>query len=283
MTFTTFRHLMLINPRTQKPPVFLGPVFVHMHMRRATENYDYSFHSINSLQPELRSLKAYGTDGEIPLLNALVMNYPLAVGLRCYLHKQHNIEDQLTKKFKVSGHVQKEIIKDIFRHSSGGILFSGIIDASSKESFDYQLAGLRDKWEKLAPGFHKWFQEEHADDFKMSLISSVRKEAQMKSLAPDGPLELFSANANESINAVVKSWVHYKKSSWPTFNDKIRDLVDNQQLEAEKTIYEAGEYELAPEYKFLQVKPSSWHKMSAEERKLALKKFRECQIHFDNT
>lgn len=75
--------MMLLNQRTQKPPVFLGLIFVHMH--KATENYDFFFHSINSLQPELRPLTAYGTDGETALVNALLMNFPSAVGLRCYL------------------------------------------------------------------------------------------------------------------------------------------------------------------------------------------------------
>lgn len=38
VTLTTFRHPFLINPRTQRNPVFIGPVFVHM--RKETENYE---------------------------------------------------------------------------------------------------------------------------------------------------------------------------------------------------------------------------------------------------
>jgi len=90
---------------------------------------------------------------------------------------------------------------------------------------DTGLEELKDKWEELAPGFHSCFIKTHAHDFKSSLIESIRKAAHLPSIAPGKPLELFSANANESINTVVKQWVGFKKSNRPDFTEKLCSLV----------------------------------------------------------
>ena len=44
---------------------------------------------------DLRDLKAYGSDGEVTLLNALVAAFPDAIGLRCFIHMKDDIEDHL--------------------------------------------------------------------------------------------------------------------------------------------------------------------------------------------
>ena len=55
----------------------------------------------------------------------------------------------------------------------------GLYDARSEDDFHQKLSLLRDKWEKLVPGFHKWFQRFQSADFKQSMISSVREASQL--------------------------------------------------------------------------------------------------------
>lgn len=86
---------------------------------------------------------------------------------------------------------------------------------------------------------------EHVINFKETLIAPVRTMAGLKPPQDGHPPELYTDNGNESINGKVKSWVEHSKSTWPEFTRKLQTLVDNQYLEAEKSIYGAGEYVLA--------------------------------------
>ena len=39
------------------------------------------------------------------------------------------------------------------------------------------------------------------------------------------PHKIFTTNASESINAMMKREVNYKESEWPQFNKEIKQLV----------------------------------------------------------
>ena len=90
VTLTTYKNPSLRNCRTSNSPVFLGPAFIHMERR--TQDYQSFFSSLLKLEPCLRDLKAYGTDGEAALTGALESCFPHAISLRCFIH---NIEEHL--------------------------------------------------------------------------------------------------------------------------------------------------------------------------------------------
>lgn len=177
VTLTTYKNLMLRNRRTGKHPVFLGPSFIHMS--RKTEDYLMFTQGLVRFRQELVNLKAYGTDNEDALRNALRITFANSVSLLCRLHKKENIEHHLHSTLKVSPNVKKEIVHDVFGQKEGSILHMGLYDAKSEDDFDQKLSLLRDKWEKLAPGFHKWFQRFQSADFKQSMISSVLEASQL--------------------------------------------------------------------------------------------------------
>ena len=68
--------------------------------------------------PELRNLKAFGTDGDQALVNDLKAIFPDAHQLLCDLHMRDNIEAQL-RKANVSLPVRLEILCDIFGCRTG--------------------------------------------------------------------------------------------------------------------------------------------------------------------
>ena len=131
MTLTTYRNLFLRNRHTSKPPVFLGPACVHIE--RQFQDYLSFFTTLLKLEPRISSLKAYGTDGEMALVNALDTTFPTATGLRCFIHKQGNIEDHLKG---VPNPVKKELLHDIFRAQDGEVFSTGLVDVNSEEEFD---------------------------------------------------------------------------------------------------------------------------------------------------
>ena len=237
VTLTTYRNIFLRKPSTKKLPVFLGPAF--MHMERRSQDYQSFFSSLLKLEPRISDLKAYGTDGEKPLITALETCFPGVTSLRCFIHKKKNIEEHLKGSTNL---VKKEIMQDIFGSRDCEVFNMGLVDSDSEESFDISLGQLQQRWERLAPGFHKWFIAQQANVFRSSMIRPVRERAQLGS----PPVE-FTNNPNESSNSVVKHWTSFKKNTWPAFIEKLQKLVEAQLSEADKALYGAGEYELLPE------------------------------------
>ena len=130
VTVTTYKHLMLRKKSNGEHPVFIGPCLIHMQQN--TETY-YSFLScLIGKKSSLRDLKAYGSDGEVALLNALVAALPDSIGLRCFNHMRDNIEDQLLNKLKVQSEVKSKIIQAIFGHIIGDTKVRAISNHASK-------------------------------------------------------------------------------------------------------------------------------------------------------
>ena len=77
VTPIVFLHKAFISKRTQKAPIFLGPILIHQRMN--AEAYSYFAYQLQILLPALRNIKAFGTDGEKALANAFENAYPDAI------------------------------------------------------------------------------------------------------------------------------------------------------------------------------------------------------------
>ena len=94
----------------------------------------------------------------------------------------------------------------------------------------------------------------------------------------DPPSE-FCTNDSEAINSAIKQSLHFKKSDWPVFNDKMKKFVTEQQEEVCKAIVGLGEYRnirISDEYQSLAIPPSHWFTaLNDEQRNNARRKFQE--------
>ena len=104
------------------------------------------------------------------------------------------------------------------------------------------------------------------------MLCPVRKEAGMGS-----PPEPFYTNSSECIN-VLKVKVDYKRTELTVFIDKLRQLVEEQQREAEKAVVGCGKYYLQCQYSELAVPQSRWFAMNKELRQKKLKKFNAMHV-----
>ena len=100
---------MLRNRRTGKLPVFYGPSF--SHMSRKTEDYLMFTQGLVRFRQELVDLKAYGTDNEDALRNALRITFANSVSLLCRLHKKENIEQSPALHFESSSSSSRLYLK----------------------------------------------------------------------------------------------------------------------------------------------------------------------------
>ena len=72
------------------------------------------------------------------------------------------------------------------------------------------------------------------------------------------PPSHYCTNDSEAINSAVKQHLQFKKSNWPTFNEKMKKFVADQQEEVCKAILGTGQYVLKEKYTYLAVSPHHW-------------------------
>jgi hypothetical protein len=166
LTVTTYRNLKLVNPKTGKPPVFVGPLM--MHQRKDWKTYSKFAYALTAAKPELGGVLACGTDGEKALIDGFKRHFHYAIFLRCFLHFKDNIKRELTAR-GISGDAKNDIIAEIFGKQEGSTKFEGLVDCETDDEFESKLEQLKLTWEdrEAASGnktkkqsFFDWFLTE---------------------------------------------------------------------------------------------------------------------------
>ena len=85
VTVTTYRHLLL-EPYGSPPgkPPMVGPMFIHV--QNDFEAHHFFTSTLIGPRRGLSNLRAFGTNGEKALENALASTFPAAQHVRCFLH-----------------------------------------------------------------------------------------------------------------------------------------------------------------------------------------------------
>ena len=81
------------------------------------------------------------------------------------------------------------------------------------------------------------------------------------------PPDIFTTNASESVNAVLKRKVDYKQNELPVFIDKLKELVQEQQCEVERAVIDRSKYRFKEQYRFLEIPESKWFMINTEQRR----------------
>ena len=280
VTCLALRNLLVTDPRTGESPIILGPILVHQ--RKLFETYHFFAASLVSLCQDVSKLLAFGTDGEENLIKAFCQQFPKAIHLRCFRHMKGDIKRKLTNDFKLPDSVATEILNDIFGFRVGPNFQEGLVDSNSEDELFEKLSLVKDKWKRIeddnkctsSTSFHEWFLKYHAKEFVDSMLKPVRTAAGLG----DPPAE-FNTNDSESTNSAVKQFLQFKKSDWPTFNEKIKKYIVLQQEEIDKSIVGIGQYVLKPEFQHLAIAPRKWFTSFTEKQKLsAQEKFHKTSV-----
>ncbi len=94
VTVMTYEHGLVINKRTGKHPIVMGPVLVHKC--KQFSNYHCFMSSLVELRPSLSKIQFFGTDGETALQQGLSKPCPNSKLLRCFSHFKTNIKEKMT-------------------------------------------------------------------------------------------------------------------------------------------------------------------------------------------
>ncbi len=270
VTPISYEHLLLKTKRDGKHPTLIGPVLVHE--RKTEETYSTFASSLRTIEPDLSSLMAFGTDDEKALANAFNNNFQCATHLLCEVHLKKNVESKLVD-LGIKEELKDEITADIFGKLSGDIFESGLSDASNVSDFEQQMKLLKQKWcdaHDKGAEFYEWFLKNKAKEFVESVIHPVRERAGLGC-----PPERFTTNRSERTNGVIQDFVKQKaggKVDEYVFAQTLKELIDTQEQEIELAVVDKGEYKLREAFQHIRVSPSRWGRMTELQRKSALKK-----------
>ena len=235
----TYRHLLLTTRRYGKPPVFLGPVLVHY--RKNFASFLFFASSLVGLKRSLEAIRVFGTDGESALVDAFAHEFRFAIHLYCFIHVRSNVKRELQDR-KFPDNEVGEILDMIFGKQVGGAFCEGLVDAESASLFYDKVEEFKSKMIKkekknpdARPGFYDWFCQHKVEAIASGMLKPIRIEAGL-----GVPPSSFTTNACESMNAMLKRKVEYKKNEIPGFMNHLKQLVDEQEREVERAIIGRG-------------------------------------------
>ena len=270
----TYRHLLLETKRSKKHPIFLGPTLIHY--RKTFGAYLFFASTLVGMSPELQGVRAFGTDGEQALAQALGHAFPFSERLLCFIHARRNIKERC-REFFIPTDLEQKIMNDVF---GSKVNIEGLVDAQDDDEFQRKLDAVMESWQgkpvssttKL-DSFINWFNVNKSSAIRNYMLRPIREECGLGC-----PPEPFTTNASESINAVLKNKLDYQRSELPNFVEKIREVVNEQQKELERAVIGRGKYQLQQQYKFLEVPENKWFRMSLQQRKDHLSKLQSVTI-----
>ena len=276
VTPTSYGHGLLTSTRTGKSPVFIGPTLIHY--RKTFHTYLFFASTLIGLRRQLEALRVFGTDGEKALSDAFSHEFRYAIHLTCFNHCRQNIKREM-QQLGYPENVILEILNDIFGHQEGSTFFEGLVDSSNEEEFESKLVTLKEQWEEkekmhdTKTGFYNWFVQNKATVIKSTMLKSVRTEAGLGS-----PPQIFTTNASETTNSIIKSHVSHKSCRLMEFVTHLKDVVDEQEREVERAVLRRGKFRFKETYLHLEVDENQWFSMSKEQRQAHLKKVSEAQV-----
>ena len=266
VTLTSYQHKMFVSRTSGKHPVMVGPSIIHM--TKEFEDYHYLASQLKKTCKGFVSLPAYGTDGEINLVNAFICELPESVHLRCKIHLADNIESKLSK-LSLGKKERQIILSSIFgrRWVGGDTRDKCLADAVSADEFDQMLEEVKSLWCKVEstqhsgePKFHSWFKQHLGQVMKENVIAPIRQIAGLGS-----PPEFYTQNVAECCNSMIKGDAG-TKMEWSDFCVSVQETAEQQEREVKKAVHQMGEYRLAPEFKHLEVRADKWLKMTNAQR-----------------
>ena len=134
-------------------------------------------------QPAISNLKTIGADLEKAIFNGFLSQIKDLKLLLCVFHLQQNDKRKLTElKPKGGSQAINTILADIYGRQYSTMMEYGLADSKDANDLTARLESLRESWENLCPGFHKWFVSKRKAVFQNSVIECARKNTNVHGL-----------------------------------------------------------------------------------------------------
>lgn len=160
--------------------MFLGPVLIHYHKTFGT--YLFFASSLVGLAPQMEGIRAFGTDGDEALSNALAHEFGFAQRLTCFIHYRRNLKEKLSER-NIPPEPSQKIIDDVFGKKLGDVFMEGVVDAPDDRDFENKIEALIQSWRSCElpctvnlEMFIAYFMSKKAPLLHNTMIRSVREE-----------------------------------------------------------------------------------------------------------
>ena len=159
ITISTYRHPLLHNVH----PVLLCPTMIHSS--KTFESYFSLPSDMLRLKPELANLRAFGTDGEKKLFEAISTCFNKADHLLCWIQVKDNISQKLES---LCIETPNEYMCEIFGKTSGTTKVKELLDVTSEDQFELEWKRLEEIWKGRGSKFifvvHECQQEKYHEE-----------------------------------------------------------------------------------------------------------------------
>lgn len=254
-----------------------------IHQCKNFSAFNYFASTLVGHSKKLQGIRAFGSDGDKALVDAFAHNFPSTKQLRCFIHLKRNIAEKLKERGFPSA-VSDEFLADIFGKHTGSIYEEGLVDANNEEDFDIRLSKCSKVWQvREGPYLHsghsffEYFSKYYANTVRLNMLKDLRITVGL-----GNPPAIFTTNSSESINAMIKRKVNFKETEWPKFNQELKQIVNVMHEEGIRALSGRGCYRLCKPYKHLQVDPSRWAQMTADQRRALVKQFDSAPLQVPN-
>ena len=272
VTVTTYRYLMLYTNKGVHP-VMIGPILIHH--KKGFDSYFQLPSGMVRYDKELVNIKCFGTDGEVNVSEALQSVFTGGYHLLCDIHMRDNIEKKMSE-LGIAGDAKSNIINDIFGEVVEDLKIKGLVDCWDAAELNTMFSEKAKIWRQIAgkgEAFVTYF-EQH----KLPLIANCMT-AKVRTVAGLGyPPDVYTQNANECINSVLKRAAKGKKLSLREAALTIDSSVREQENQVKLAMIGIGELKVAQDYSQFSIPHEQFYSMNASQRDKALKRFNEAKI-----
>ena len=199
--------------------------------------------SLVGLSSQLEGIRAFGTDREKALSDAFSHEFGFAQRLTCFIHFRRNIKTKLSE-CNIPSALSLKILNDIFGRRIGDTFVEGLVDANNDDDFQEKLASVQESWRSLEQpstcDLEKFI--DYFTDSKVSILRNTMSRSLRIECGLGNPPSIFTTNASESINAVLKHKVDYKRNELPVFISKMMEVIQERQREVERAVIGRGKF-----------------------------------------
>ena len=263
VTVTCFKQMTVTKDKTDEPPLFIGPMFLHDNSDYKT--YSYFFHHLRLKLGTNHARLVIGTDDEQAMVKAITTEFPTSNHVLCTRHlkentRQHLIDDGIPLSER------QVIMTKIFGTD-------GLVNAADDASYDEQCNDLVEYCANFSSKFVQYFNKRLRQNLRIKVNLPMR----------DGIISKNWTNNNtESINHILKQTVNWETKSLPEFVRLTKNLVIGQYMELRSALLTAGKYRLASTHKHFEVTKATWMDMYDQQRTTLYRRYRQFVVKDQN-
>ena len=229
-------------------------MFIHEDKQRLT--YWQMASTLKKHAPELKHVRVFGTDGDPSLYQAFAEVFAEAQHLLCDIHMRDNIEKKLRQLNERSSTI-RDVVEDIFGKKEEAEKTAGLVDCTDS-TFETERDKLYEKWLSVmekGEQFVQYFKDNKEDKIRNCMLLSTRIACHLN-------LDVYTQNANECMNSVIRKETEMKKMKLTPFIIAMKRFVDKQEKNIEQTVLEMTEgLRLLERYKHLAVSRTDFYRL----------------------